>query len=296
MAAVEVGGDHLAERAGMPGDGRADLEDLHRVVRPEDVVDDEHVVAVEDADPNGFLCAGGQRVRPQEGAASELIVLKEGVAQLEGGDAEPVLAGIGVLFDQIVGFKGAEQPVYRAFGQPESLGQLGDTEAAALGRERFEDERGPLDRLNHGPSPCSVLSNWLRHCRMPVTMVGIVLVSHSSRLVDGLAELLTQIGSSEVPVGIAGGTVDGGLGTSVDLVNAAIVAADRGDGVVVIPDLGSAVLTVKSVLEGVDGRNVVLVDAPFVEGAVAAAVTAATGAGLDAVVRAAEEARDVPKL
>jgi PTS hybrid protein len=82
----------------------------------------------------------------------------------------------------------------------------------------------------------------------------------------------------------------------VDLVNAAIAAADRGDGVVVLPDLGSAVLTVKSVLEGVNGRRVVLVDAPFVEGAVAAAVTAAAGAGLDEVVRAAEEARDVPKL
>jgi PTS hybrid protein len=127
-------------------------------------------------------------------------------------------------------------------------------------------------------------------------MVGIVLVSHSSRLVDGLAELLTQIGSSEVPVAVAGGTADGGLGTSVDLVTAAIASADRGDGVVIIPDLGSAVLTVKSVLEGVAGRSVVLVDAPFVEGAVAAAVTAASGAKLDAVVRAAEEARHVPKL
>ena len=127
-------------------------------------------------------------------------------------------------------------------------------------------------------------------------MVGIVLVSHSSRLVDGLAELVAQIGSTEVPVGLAGGTTDGALGTSADLVVAAIEAADRGDGVVVIPDLGSAVLTVKSVLDGFEGRSVVLVDAPFVEGAVAAAVTAASGACLDVVARAAEEARDVPKL
>jgi phosphoenolpyruvate---glycerone phosphotransferase subunit DhaM len=127
-------------------------------------------------------------------------------------------------------------------------------------------------------------------------MVGIVLVSHSSRLVDGLAELLAQIGSAEVPIAVAGGTVDGGLGTSVDLVTSAIETADQGDGVVVIPDLGSAVLTVKSVLEAGGGRSVVLVDAPFVEGAVAAAVTAASGAKLDAVVRAAEEARHVAKL
>jgi phosphoenolpyruvate---glycerone phosphotransferase subunit DhaM len=115
-------------------------------------------------------------------------------------------------------------------------------------------------------------------------------------MVEGLAELLAQIGSSEVPVALAGGTVDGGLGTSADRVVAAIEGADRGEGVVVIPDLGSAVLTVKSVLEGVDDGSVVLVDAPFVEGAVAAAVTAAAGAGLGAVVRAAEEARHVPKL
>ena len=127
-------------------------------------------------------------------------------------------------------------------------------------------------------------------------MVGIVLVSHSRILVQGLQEMLAQIGSDEVPVALAGGTADGGLGTSVEQVEAAIGVADRGDGVVVIPDLGSAVLSVKSVLGGADHGNVVLVDAPFVEGAVAAAVTAASGARLDEVAEAARQARDVPKL
>jgi phosphoenolpyruvate---glycerone phosphotransferase subunit DhaM len=127
-------------------------------------------------------------------------------------------------------------------------------------------------------------------------MVGIVLVSHSRILVQGLQEMLAQIGSEEVPVALAGGTADGGLGTSVDIAEAAIEAAEQGDGVVVIPDLGSAVLTVKSVLEGTYHGNVVLVDAPFVEGAVAAAVTAASGATLDEVADAARQARDVPKL
>ena len=108
--------------------------------------------------------------------------------------------------------------------------------------------------------------------------------------------MLAQIGSDEVPVALAGGTADGGLGTSVEHVEAAIEVADRGDGVVVIPDLGSAVLSVKSVLGGADHGNVVLVDAPFVEGAVAAAVTAASGAPLDEVADAARQARDVPKL
>jgi phosphoenolpyruvate---glycerone phosphotransferase subunit DhaM len=125
-------------------------------------------------------------------------------------------------------------------------------------------------------------------------MVGIVLVSHSPKLAEGLAELVAQIGSTDVPVAIAGGTIDGRLGTSPDRIREAVREADRGDGVVVIPDLGSAVLAVKTVLEST-GDDVVMVDAPFVEGAVSAAVTAATGAPLEAVRDAAVQARDIPK-
>ena len=130
--------------------------------------------------------------------------------------------------------------------------------------------------------------------------VGIVLVSHSPALAQGLADLVAQIGSGEVPLAVAGGAGDGRLGTSVDLVQEAIRAADRGQGVVIIPDLGSAVLTVRTVLGDGDGygdhRGVVMVDAPFVEGAVAAAVTAASGATVDEVAEAARQARDVPKF
>jgi phosphoenolpyruvate---glycerone phosphotransferase subunit DhaM len=125
--------------------------------------------------------------------------------------------------------------------------------------------------------------------------VGIVLVSHSAKLAEGLAELLAQVASGDLPVAVSGGTSDGRLGTDPDRIRAAVAEVDRGDGVVVIPDLGSAVLAVKSVLEFLDGE-VVLVDAPFVEGAVSAAVIASTGASLDAVAAAAKEARDVSKL
>ncbi len=127
-------------------------------------------------------------------------------------------------------------------------------------------------------------------------MVGIVLVSHSAGLAEGLSELLAQIGSSEVPVAVAGGSAEGGIGTSVELVRAALGAADRGSGVVVIPDLGSSVLSVKTVLSDGNEHGAVLVDAPFVEGAVAAAVTAASGGTVDDVAEAARQARDVPKL
>jgi phosphoenolpyruvate---glycerone phosphotransferase subunit DhaM len=127
-------------------------------------------------------------------------------------------------------------------------------------------------------------------------VVGIVLVSHSPRLAEGLADLLAAIGSPDVAVLLAAGTEDGRLGTNPDAVTAAVAAADRGDGVVVLPDLGSAVLSVKVALEDSDPERHVLVDAPFVEGAVAAAVTAAGGASVGEVAEAARGARDVPKL
>jgi PTS hybrid protein len=127
-------------------------------------------------------------------------------------------------------------------------------------------------------------------------MIGIVLVSHSPRLAAGLAELLGEIGSRDVPVLVAAGTADGRLGTSPDAVRAALQQADAGSGVVVLPDLGSAVLSVKLAVEGSDPERVLVVDAPFVEGAVAAAVTAASGGDLAAVTSAARSARDVAKL
>lgn len=125
--------------------------------------------------------------------------------------------------------------------------------------------------------------------------VGIVLVSHSGSLAAGAAALATQIAGGARVVGI-GGTDDGRLGTSPDRIAAAIAAADSGDGVLLIPDLGSSVLSAKALLDDLDATRVVLADAPFVEGAVAAAVAAGAGLDLAAVAGAAEEARHVHKL
>jgi PTS hybrid protein len=126
--------------------------------------------------------------------------------------------------------------------------------------------------------------------------VGIVLVSHSALLAAGLRELVGQIGGETVPVALAGGTDDGRIGTSYDRVLAAIQDADRGAGVVVLPDLGSSVLTARTVLDDHPRSDVLLVDAPFVEGAVAAVVTAASGADLKTVADAAQEARHALKF
>ncbi|MFJ3662791.1 PTS-dependent dihydroxyacetone kinase phosphotransferase subunit DhaM [Streptomyces sp. NPDC090119] len=124
--------------------------------------------------------------------------------------------------------------------------------------------------------------------------VGIVLVSHSAEVAESVAGLAKALagGATAVPVAAAGGTEGGGFGTSAELISAASAAVDQGAGVAVLTDLGSAVLTVKALLAEGDElpAHTRLVDAPFVEGAVAAVVTAATGADLDAVVAAATEA------
>ncbi|MEU0335923.1 PTS fructose transporter subunit IIA [Streptomyces sp. NPDC006193] len=131
-------------------------------------------------------------------------------------------------------------------------------------------------------------------------LVGIVLVSHSAAVAASVAELAKGLagGVSGVPVAAAGGTGGGGLGTSAELISAAAASVDRGAGVAVLTDLGSAVLTVKALLaegdELPDGTR--LVDAPFLEGAVAAVVTAAAGADLDAVEAAAAEAYSYRKV
>jgi dihydroxyacetone kinase phosphotransfer subunit len=127
-------------------------------------------------------------------------------------------------------------------------------------------------------------------------MVGIVLVSHSFELARGLANLTAQVAGDEVRIEPAGGGPDGSLGTNGDTVREAISRADCGQGVVVLADLGSSILTVRHLLEGHTNGHIRLVDAPFVEGAVAAAVMSAAGQSLDDVVRAAEEARGASKF
>ncbi|GAA3207146.1 PTS-dependent dihydroxyacetone kinase phosphotransferase subunit DhaM [Nonomuraea helvata] len=124
-------------------------------------------------------------------------------------------------------------------------------------------------------------------------MVGLVLVAHSAGLAAEAAALARGIAGADTPVAAAGGTEDGGLGTSVDLIEAALRSVDQGDGVVLIPDLGSSVLTARLLEE--DGR-VVVADVPFVEGAIAAAVAAGAGVPLSDVLEAAEEARAYRKL
>jgi PTS hybrid protein len=126
-------------------------------------------------------------------------------------------------------------------------------------------------------------------------VVGIVVVSHSRDLATGLAELAGQVAGPDVRIEAAGGGPEGTLGTEEHRVREAMERADTGDGVVVLCDLGSAVLTVRHLLEDRNG-GIVLADAPLVEGAVAAAVVSSAGSTLQDVTSAAEEARGASKL
>jgi PTS hybrid protein len=129
--------------------------------------------------------------------------------------------------------------------------------------------------------------------------VGLVIVSHSARLAEGVVELAEQMSHGRARLVAAGGTDDGTLGTSLAKVLGAIEIADAADGVAVLVDLGSAGLVAEMALEQLPERrrgHVRLCDAPLVEGAVVAAIEASVGSTLDQVVAAAQDAAHLKKI
>jgi dihydroxyacetone kinase phosphotransfer subunit len=130
-------------------------------------------------------------------------------------------------------------------------------------------------------------------------LVGLVLVSHSAAIADGLAEFVRQVAGPEVAIVPAGGGPDGTLGTDGGRVLDALRSVAGGAGAVVLMDLGSSVLSVRAALEELEpaeSEGIAVVDAPFVEGAIAAGVAASTGVSRDDVAAAALEARGTAKL
>jgi PTS hybrid protein len=128
-------------------------------------------------------------------------------------------------------------------------------------------------------------------------MVGLVLVSNSAKLAEGLADLVAGI-QPDLPVRAAGGTDDGRLGTSAEKIHAALCALDGNEGTLILLDLGSAVMSTEVALEWLTDEQrarVRMSDAPLVEGAVLAAINAGLGLSLDALTAAIEESRQFPK-
>jgi multiphosphoryl transfer protein len=120
-------------------------------------------------------------------------------------------------------------------------------------------------------------------------VVGLVIVSHSHELATGVVELAREMGGEDVPIEAAGGLDDGSVGTDAARVQSAIERAMSDDGVLVLMDLGSALMSAEMATELLGGGDrVLLSEAPLVEGAVAAAAVARGGASLEEV---AAEAR-----
>ena len=126
-------------------------------------------------------------------------------------------------------------------------------------------------------------------------MVGIVIVSHSQKLAEGVVDLASLM-APETPMRAAGGMDDGGFGTSFEKINTAIDEIYSDDGVIILMDMGSAVMTTEMVLEMMEYRKVTMVDCPVVEGAIAAAVVAAGNAPMEDVIQVAEAAKTTAKF
>lgn len=125
-------------------------------------------------------------------------------------------------------------------------------------------------------------------------MIGIVIVSHSEKIAQGIVELCSQMLQVPVRIVAAGGTEDERIGTDALRIMEAIKRADSGDGVLILADMGSAVISTELALDLLDEdlkSRIKIADAPIVEGSIAAAVQACTGSSLEEVLRIAEDSR-----
>lgn len=129
-------------------------------------------------------------------------------------------------------------------------------------------------------------------------MVGVVIVSHSAKIADGIRDMAAQMAKPGQKIIAAGGVGDGLIGTDAIKIFEAVKEADDGSGVIILVDLGSAIMSTETALEllgeEIRGR-VQIADAPILEGAISAVVQASLGGGLAEVVATAEGARELHK-
>lgn len=119
-------------------------------------------------------------------------------------------------------------------------------------------------------------------------MVGIVIISHSKNIADGVLELAEQM-APEVPIAVAGGTSDGRIGTDMEKILSAIENIFSEDGAILIFDLGSALMNAEMAIECLDEsmkEKVKIVDCPIVEGSVTAAVESSIGKSIEEIEEA----------
>lgn len=130
-------------------------------------------------------------------------------------------------------------------------------------------------------------------------MVSIVVVSHSAKVAEGVKEMAEQMSRGRVSIAAAGGLDDGTLGINAQRILAALRTVYSPQGVLVLVDLGNAVMSAQMAIEMMEPEqraHIRMTDAPLVEGAVIAAVEASLGRSLEEVKRAAEAAANMRKL
>lgn len=126
-------------------------------------------------------------------------------------------------------------------------------------------------------------------------MVGIVVASHSNKLAEGVVEV-AQMMAPDVPIVAAGGMDDGSTGTSCRKIINAVKKVYSDDGVALIADIGSSILSAEMAIEILKRPKLKLVDCPLVEGALIAAVESKLGKSLDEIEKSAVRARSIRKL
>lgn len=129
-------------------------------------------------------------------------------------------------------------------------------------------------------------------------MVSILIVSHSQEIAKGTKELAEQMKQGDIQIKAVGGTQEGEIGTDPDAIEAAVNELDKSDGLIILADLGSAVMSVNMVLDWLDDEvkeKIVLADAPVVEGAVIAAIESSMGNSLEDILTSIESAEIIKK-
>lgn len=127
---------------------------------------------------------------------------------------------------------------------------------------------------------------------------GIVIVSHSKKLAEGVVELINEMNDGNVSTAAAGGTEEGRLGTNAMLIQEAIENMSDLDHILVYCDLGSAILSTETALDFMDetiAQKVIIVNAPLVEGAFAGMVQASFADNIEDVIKESENARNIQK-
>ncbi len=127
---------------------------------------------------------------------------------------------------------------------------------------------------------------------------GIVIVSHSKKLAEGVVELISEMNDGNVLVQAAGGTGDGQLGTDAMLIQEAIETMSEADHILVYCDLGSAILSTETALDFMEedlAKKVIIVNAPLVEGAFSGMVQAGFAEKIEDVINESENARNIQK-